>query len=479
MKQCNLLLGVLISCSLFSCSEDDLVTEKEASFMKYDIATEQKTTFLRSRRESNIIRFEDSEFKKALIDESVDKNDDGEIQKNEAEAITELYVDDYKIKSLKGIEFFTNLLKLDCSENELVNLDISKNIKLEQLLCKRNQLIALDLSENRFLSRVKCQGNKLTCIQVADMNKVDRKWRKDRSAYWNTNCNDDDEIIQFEDINFKKALVSDGVDKNQDGEIQKGEAKVIKRLYVENKGLKSITEVEFFVNLEKLYCFNNQLAILDVSKNLKLLDLRCNRNQLTNLNISKNANLEVLTCSDNQLTNIDVSKNNNLQILACSNNRLTSLGISKNIKLHKLSCYDNQIISLDVSKNINLISLDCSRNQLSSLDVSKSTELKWLDLTYNELLNLDVSKNIKLNILYCGGNELLSLDVSKNLNLRVLYCFNNQLTSLDISKNLNIKTVYCYMNSNLTCIKVPDVALAKSSKWRKDKYASFSISCSN
>jgi len=46
---------------------------------------------------------------------------------------------------------FTNLKSLDCSDNELTDLDLNKCEKLEYLDCLNNQLWSLNVSSNKEL----------------------------------------------------------------------------------------------------------------------------------------------------------------------------------------------------------------------------------------------------------------------------------------------------------------------------------------
>ncbi len=55
-------------------------------------------------------------------------------------------------------------------------------------------------------------------------------------------------------------------------------------------------------NVTTLYCRNNQLTALDVSRNTALTDLNCDWNQIKSLNVSKNTTLWALSCAGNQLT---------------------------------------------------------------------------------------------------------------------------------------------------------------------------------
>ena len=131
------------------------------------------------------------------------------------------------------------------------------------------------------------------------------------------------------------------------------------------------------------------------------------------------------------LTAIDLSHNTQLQRLWCYSNQLTSLDVSKNTQLAYLSCYSNTLSSLDVSKNMQLAYLSCSSNTLSSLDVSQNTELDWVNCSDNKLSSLDVSKNTQLKWLYCLDNNLTSLNVS-NTQLELLYCDGNNFSTQDL-----------------------------------------------
>jgi len=139
--------------------------------------------------------------------------------------------------------------------------------------------------------------------------------------------------------------------------------------------LTDLIGIEKLINLERLYCSDNILTELDVTKNIKLTHLYCGYNQLTELDITKNINLEFLYCYNNELTELDVT-NNNLKYLYCNNNQLTELDLSNNINLECLYCFNNQLTELGVSKNIKLKYLSCNNNQLIELDLSKNIKLK-------------------------------------------------------------------------------------------------------
>ena len=71
------------------------------------------------------------------------------------------------ITSLKGVEHFTALTWLYCSENQLTSLDVSQNTALTELSCYSNQLTSLDVSHNTALTTLNCYDNQLTSLDVS------------------------------------------------------------------------------------------------------------------------------------------------------------------------------------------------------------------------------------------------------------------------------------------------------------------------
>ena len=91
----------------------------------------------------NTNTFPDEAFWSYLL-KYVDKNRNGTLSQEERYAVKVIDVEKKNIHSLKGIEFFPNLKKLYCSENQLTELDVSKNTALTELYCWQNQLTSLD-----------------------------------------------------------------------------------------------------------------------------------------------------------------------------------------------------------------------------------------------------------------------------------------------------------------------------------------------
>jgi Leucine-rich repeat (LRR) protein len=446
-----------------------------------------------------VVYIPDAGFKAALLaNTGINTNGDTEIQVSEAKAYTgDIQVPSTDISDMKGLEAFTKLTALDCSGNQLSELDVKanelltelncsnnqlsrlalrSNPLLEQLDCSNNQLGLLDLRMNGALKDVLCQSNQLlsmnlrnganeaitafdatdnpplACISVDDADYATANWTMidAGTVFSEGGCN-----VYIPDANFKAALVGNSsINSNRDDEIQVSEAEAYTGgISVYSKSIADMTGLEAFVALTTLFCESNQLTSLDISASTALTTLDCSSNQLTSLDISASTALTTLDCSSNQLTSLDLSSNTALTRLNCSSNQLTNLDVSANTVLRSLECHYNQLTSLDVSANTALTYFDCNNSQLTNLDVSANTELTSLSCWSNQLTSLDVSANTALTALDCYYNQLTSLDVSANTELINLFCSSNQLHNLDVSSNTVINRLSCHSNQ-LTSLDV-------------------------
>ncbi|MDE5857669.1 MAG: leucine-rich repeat domain-containing protein [Muribaculaceae bacterium] len=143
--------------------------------------------------------------------------------------------------------------------------------------------------------------------------------------------------IAFPDEKFRSYVLRN-FDKNKDGVITENEALSVTRVSPNYGSISSLEGIQYFKNLEILHCTDNQLTILDVSKNTALTTLYCKDTQLTTLDVSGCTALTELNCNDNQLTTLDVSGCTALTALWCGGNQLTTLDVSKNTSLTELQC---------------------------------------------------------------------------------------------------------------------------------------------
>ena len=185
----------------------------------------------------------DKTFREYLL-KRFDKDGNGVLTPAERYAVTEIDVNDKNITSLKGIEFFPNLKKLNCGHNRLTSLDVSKNTVLQELVCWENQLTSLDVSQNTALQELECFENKLTSLDVSQ-----------NPALQKLDC-------------WDNRLTSLDVSKN--------------------------TELTY------LKCSYNRMTELDVSQNTKLTELYFVSNKITSLQADNCTNLTVIFTGSNK-----------------------------------------------------------------------------------------------------------------------------------------------------------------------------------
>ncbi|KAF2336283.1 T9SS type A sorting domain-containing protein [Flavobacterium daemonense] len=396
-----------------------------------------------------------------LSDLNISKNND----------LSNLICSNNKLGSL-NISNNSNLTILNCSANNLSSLDVFANVKLEKINCANNQLTNLDVSKNIALISLDCSKNKITllnlkngkntltntfetnftsnaplaCILVDNPTVFNTSWlsKKDDLASYGSICS---RYTLIPDINFEKKLISLGIDSGKaDGKILSENIESLTSLNVSGSNISNLSGIEDFVALKGLYVSQNNITVLDISKNTKLTEFSCSENNLSTIDISKNTLLIQFACWGNKLSTVDVSKNPSLNVFECYNNAITTLDISNNKALGSILCYNNKLESLDVSQNANLWSISCYSNNLSKLDISKNNLLSYLDFTSNKIKDIDVSKNIKLRELSLDNNQVNKLDVSKNLLLEVLSVTNNSLTTLDVTLNNKLRSLSCSTN---------------------------------
>jgi len=112
----------------------------------------------------------DDNFENALINLGIDNILDNYVATASIDTVTILDVSSENIADLTGIEDFTALLELNCSENQLSELDVSHNTYLSTLDCSYNYLTSLNLSQNTDLTLLRCYNNQLSTLDVKNGN---------------------------------------------------------------------------------------------------------------------------------------------------------------------------------------------------------------------------------------------------------------------------------------------------------------------
>ena len=171
----------------------------------------------------------------------------------------------------------------------------------------------------------------------------------------------------FPDAGFR-AVVKEK-DTDADDVLSDAEIAAVTKISCKRMGITSLKGIEHFTALEKLYCYENELTALDLSRNTKLKELNCRTNRLTALDLRNNTELQMVICSENALTELNLSHHPELEDVNCSDNALTELDLRSNSKL----------TNLEAGGNIREITLTGNTFDLTNLpcffDASRMSEL--------------------------------------------------------------------------------------------------------
>ncbi|MEP6805152.1 MAG: T9SS type A sorting domain-containing protein [Flavobacterium sp.] len=153
----------------------------------------------------------DLNFEKKLIALNIDSGQlDGKVLTSTIFSLTTLDVSASSITNLKGIEDFISLTNLNCSQNKINSLDLSKNTALTVLNCESNNLFNFNLKngKNKLLinSSISFKSNpSLKCIQVDDENYSNKNWgnKKDVGTTYSSICS----FLGTQDSVFNQAVI--------------------------------------------------------------------------------------------------------------------------------------------------------------------------------------------------------------------------------------------------------------------------------
>lgn len=314
------------------------------------------------------IEIPDANFKKFLLENEntdvyprhkYDLNEDGEIQASEMEKIRNLAVNRKSIKSLKGIEFCSNLESLWCQNNEITELNVKDCKKLKSVRCDTNKIVSLDVSGLTSLSTITCNNNPLEMLDASNTNI--------QSLYTPRYSNEPGVHLRNTQI---KVLNLSG-------------CKNLHRLRYENP---VFDEGGYFV-IE-----NGTLTYLNITGCSSLIELEVDYGQLTTLGLSDCSSLQELSINWNKISSIDVSNCRQLENLNAYGNSLVDINITYNTKLKQLEIGNNKLSYVDVKNCLELEEFDACDNNISLFDISKNTALKYFSCTNNPTTTIFVWK---------------------------------------------------------------------------------------
>lgn len=446
--------------------------------------------FLISKNPEDIVYIPDNAFKSWLLsffygehrseNNLIDSNyiklkEETEIYKDEMKMIKRLFITNYGILDITGIEEAKNINYFNSNGNNIKVLPLSNLFKLETLIL--GYVEKLDITPLENLINLK--------ILYLDDNKI-----SDISPLKN--------LINLEELNLSSNLISDitvlkdlknlrylDLGNNNISDITSLEnLKNLKTLILDRNKISDISSLENLVNLEELNLYENytyNIKYLEKMINLKKLNLL--QNGISDITPLKNLiNLEKLTLSFNNISDITpLKKLVNLKDLALNHNAIsdiTALKIMNKLKFLRLQ-YNKILDITPLNALINLEYLLLHNNLISDINSLKNlNKLNILDLNFNKILDFSILKAKNIKQLVVGQQQVTIFAKEKNIVLNAKTEDGKEITFLKSMENEFLKV---NDDGSATIIKKPQnkVIRLKVGPYWKNEYGYIEINTDN
>ena len=332
--------------------------------------------------------FPDPNFR-AWVKENCDPYGFDMLTYNTIQNTTEMDLRDLGIKSLEGIRYFRCADVIDCSGNQLTEIDISNLPMLKTLDCSYNAIRSIRVAEKSDLETLACGGNALTALNLPNMPKL-----------LSLGCSDNP-LIKINLTNMPQ----------------------VQSLYCGDNPLQSFIVPEGSA-LEYLDISYDRIDLngvtLDLNNAQNLKEVRIggcfpgpdNGSGIAALDVSRCSRLEKLYLGFSKLYRLVLGAHPLLTDVVCTYSFIDTLNVSQCPKLERLDCYHCQLNALDVRSNPNLKTLGLASNNLAALDVTNCARLEELGVSWNPISELNVSGCPRLKDLAVVYTQVRHLDIS-------------------------------------------------------------------
>ena len=238
---------------------------------------------------------------RTYVSEHLDSSANGYLDGKEA-TIKVLDVSGLGIRDLKGIEHFTSLESLDCSDNQLSSLDLSLNTKLTELDATGNVLKVslddfnrLDFSLLPGFDPAKAsdwtgaqeENGQLQFLQAEVSYAYETGYQGEAElpeVRFRLDAGNGEAEIALSEANFPDAVfrshVGGQIDRSGNDSLDIVERGNVRVLEVPSMGIQDLRGIGYFNKLENLDCSGNELTSLDLSGNPELRTLNATGNRL-------------------------------------------------------------------------------------------------------------------------------------------------------------------------------------------------------
>lgn len=369
-------------------------------------------------------------FLKTYIMTNFDKNKDGEISKEEAEAVTAIEMRDTEIASIDGLEYFPNLESVDFAKHRLMKVDFSQCPSLKKL----------NVSQGAGLSSLVLPATleELSIMQCPILRKINLSV-----------------------------------------------APNLKNLYASSTGFAVAPDLSKNTKLETVGFSRAEFTTIDVSKNTELKSLSVGSDMFNSLDVTNNTKLTDLSVTG-KITTLDLTKNTQLESLSIENTKIAEIDVTNCPYLRSINFNSTPIEVIDLSRNLLLTSASAyMASSLKTVWLSKGQTIestsnindfiKYKDyvagpdaianieddvyktylLTFDKngdgkLDKTEVEAITEINIKGLGVKSLKGVEYVNFTNVRKLDCSDNELTELPVAGFFTNLEEIDFSNNQLT-----------------------------
>lgn len=369
-------------------------------------------------------------FLKTYIMTNFDKNKDGEISKEEAEAVTAIEMRDTEIASIDGLEYFPNLESVDFAKHRLMKVDFSQCPSLKKL----------NVSQGAGLSSLVLPATleELSIMQCPILKKINLSV-----------------------------------------------APNLKNLYASSTGFAVAPDLSKNTKLETVGFSRAEFTTIDVSKNTELKSLSVGSDMFNSLDVTNNTKLTDLSVTG-KITTLDLTKNTQLESLSIENTKIAEIDVTNCPYLRSINFNSTPIEVIDLSRNLLLTSASAyMASSLKTVWLSKGQTIestsnindfiKYKDyvagpdaianieddvyktylLTFDKngdgkLDKTEVEAITEINIKGLGVKSLKGVEYVNFTNVRKLDCSDNELTELPVTGFFTNLEEIDFSNNQLT-----------------------------
>lgn len=259
----------------------------------------------------------DDNFEQVLIDAGYDDLIDDYVPTSNISELEFLDIGEKNISDLRGIEDFVSLTYLSITRNNVVNIDLSKNLLLENLYLIGNSISSIDLSKNTLLKEFSISDNQITELDLSKNTLLSSLFAgKNLLTQLDISNNP-----KLKSLNLSGNTANAGNNDSNTNEIKSldlsnnNEITYLSLNLIGLEGALNTTNLENLIGLSA--GFNPDLTSLDLSNNTNLSWLNIGFNSgLNSIDLSNLTELEYLSLRAMSInfTDIDVSNNNKLVV---------------------------------------------------------------------------------------------------------------------------------------------------------------------